>query len=66
MSSTYSTFSGLSLENGAAYDDLEDAALHTNVSTGAIADTLIGPMLLGASFNVRGGWRYYVGVGRLF
>jgi hypothetical protein len=36
------------------------------VSLGTIADTLIGPMILGVSFDFSGAWRYYVGVGRLF
>jgi NTE family protein len=59
-------FVGGWLENGSAFDDIDSATLRTNVSLGAIADTLIGPMLLGGSIDVRGGWRYYVGVGRLF
>ena len=59
-------FIGGWLENGSAFDDLSNATLRTNVSLGAIADTLVGPMLVGGSIDVRGGWRYYVGVGRLF
>lgn len=59
-------FIGGWLENGSAFDDFDSATLRTNVSIGAIADTLVGPMLLGGSIDVRGGWRYYVGVGRLF
>jgi NTE family protein len=54
------------VENGSAFDDIDDARFRTNLSLGAIADTLAGPMLLGASLDFRGAWRYYVAVGRLF
>jgi hypothetical protein len=33
---------------------------------GAVADTLIGPVLLATSFDFEGALRYYVGIGRLF
>jgi hypothetical protein len=33
---------------------------------GVIADTLVGPVLLGGSFDAGGAWRYYIGIGRLF
>jgi NTE family protein len=59
-------FLGGWLENGSAFDDIEDADLHTNASLGAVLDTLIGPMILGGSFGVDGRWRYYVGIGRVF
>jgi hypothetical protein len=29
-------------------------------------DTLVGPLLLGASFSTDRNWRYYIGIGRLF
>ena len=54
------------LENGSAFNDIDTAKWQTNVSAGVLADTLIGATLLAASFDVRGGWRYYIGVGRLF
>ena len=59
-------FVGGWLENGSAFDDIDDAKLRTNVSLGVLADTLIGPVLLGGSFDFSGAWRYYIGVGRLF
>jgi NTE family protein len=59
-------FLGGWLENGSAFDDLDSADFRTNASVGAIADTLVGPMLLGGSLDFRGAWRYYVAVGRLF
>ena len=54
------------LENGSAFNDIDNATWQTNVSAGVLADTIIGPALLAASIDVRGGWRYYIGVGRLF
>ena len=61
-----SIFAGAWVENGSAFDDIDDAKFRTNVSLGVLADTLIGPMLLGGSFDFSGAWRYYIGVGRLF
>jgi NTE family protein len=54
------------LENGAAFDDIDDATFRTNASVGVVADTLVGPLLVGGSFDFSGAWRYYIGIGRLF
>ena len=54
------------LENGSAFNDIDTAKWYTNISSGVLADTIIGPALVAASFDVRGGWRYYIGIGRLF
>lgn len=59
-------FVGGWLENGSAFDDIDDAKLRTNASLGAVLDTLLGPMLLGGSFSFDGDWRYYVAIGRVF
>jgi NTE family protein len=59
-------FLGGWLENGSAFDDIGDAKLKTNVSIGGIGDTLIGPVLVAASLDFNGRWRYYIGIGRLF
>jgi NTE family protein len=59
-------FLGTWLENGSAFEALETATLRTNASVGAVIDTLVGPMILGASFGFDGRRRYYVGIGRLF
>jgi NTE family protein len=53
-------------ENGSAFDKIDSAKLRTNVSIGALADTLIGPVMLATSFDFSGAVRYYVGIGRLF
>jgi NTE family protein len=58
-------FAGGWLENGSAFERLSDAQLETNGSIGLIADTLIGPVVLGTSIGFDGGWRYYIGVGRV-
>ncbi len=54
------------LENGTAFDDIDKAQLKTCASVGAVVDTLIGPMIVGASFSFDGNQRYYVGIGRIF
>ena len=54
------------LENGSAFDDLDNATFRTNASVGVISDTILGPVLLGSSFDFTGAWRYYIGIGRLF
>jgi NTE family protein len=59
-------FAGGWLENGSAFDDIADATFRTNASVGVVADTILGPMLLGSSFDFSGAWRYYIGIGRLF
>jgi NTE family protein len=59
-------FLGGWIENGSAFDDIDDAQLKTNVSLGVLADTLIGPLLVGGSFDFSGAWRYYIAIGRLF
>jgi NTE family protein len=59
-------FIGGWLENGSAFDHIDKAQLHTNASLGVILDTLVGPMIMGASFGFSGNWRYYVAIGRVF
>jgi NTE family protein len=59
-------FLGGWVENGAAFDDADTARFRTNISIGGLADTLVGPMLVGASFDFDGAWRYYLAIGRLF
>jgi len=54
------------LENGSAFDDIDSARFHSNASVGALADTILGPVIVGTSFDFQGAWRYYIGIGRLF
>jgi NTE family protein len=58
-------FAGGWIENGSAFERLSSATLETHASLGLIADTLIGPVVLGASIGFDGNWRYYIGVGRV-
>ncbi len=59
-------FLGAWLQNGAAFNTHQNADLHTHVGVGLIVDTLVGPVLLGTSVGLDGGWRMLVGIGRIF
>jgi NTE family protein len=59
-------FAGAWLENGDAFNDWRDATLRTQVSGGIVMDTILGPVMLGASGGFDGAWRTYIGIGRLF
>jgi hypothetical protein len=59
-------FVGAWLQNGAAFNTHENADLNTQIGLGLNIDTLVGPVLLGTSFGLDGGWRVIFGVGRIF
>jgi hypothetical protein len=59
-------FVGLWLQNGAAFNTHEDADLNTHIGAGIAIDTLVGPVLIGTSAGLDGGWRVIFGVGRIF
>jgi NTE family protein len=59
-------FAGAWWENGAVFDTHENAELRSQLGLGVVADTLVGPVLLGTSFGFDGGWRVTFGVGRIF
>jgi NTE family protein len=59
-------FIGSWLENGAAFFTDEDADFNTHLAGGLVIDTLVGPMALGASAGLDGGWRTFISIGRLF
>jgi NTE family protein len=59
-------FVGGWVENGSAFNSFDTARDRTNIGLGAIVDTLIGPLVAGASFSADGRWRYYISVGRVF
>jgi NTE family protein len=61
-----SVFLGGWLEGGSAFNEIDSAQFRSNLSVGAIADTVFGPVLLGGSFGFDSAWRYYIGIGRLF
>jgi NTE family protein len=54
------------LENGDAFNDWRDLTLRTHVGGGLVMDTLLGPVMVGASWGFDGAYRSYIGIGRLF
>jgi NTE family protein len=59
-------FAGGWFQNGSAFNSHEQVDLHTQVAGSVILDTLVGPVLVGASAGLDGGWRTLFGVGRIF
>ena len=59
-------FLGGWVETGSAFNDTDSAEIDFHGSTGLIADTLIGPVFLGASVGSSGDSRYYIGIGKIF
>ncbi|AMY08842.1 NTE family protein RssA [Luteitalea pratensis] len=59
-------YAGGWLENGDAFDDWADAKWRTNVSVGAVLDTIVGPVVLAGTTGFDGRWRTYLGIGRVF
>ncbi|HXW06021.1 MAG TPA: hypothetical protein VD833_12365, partial [Vicinamibacterales bacterium] len=58
-------FAGTWLETGSAFDTDEDADINAQAALGLVMDTLVGPIAAGASFGFDGGFRLFVGIGRL-
>jgi NTE family protein len=58
-------FAATWLENGSAFYTDEDADFNTHAAVGVIMDTLVGPVVLGSSVGLDGGFRWFVGIGRL-
>lgn len=56
---------GTWLENGTAYDRVSDADIETQLGFGILAETLLGPGMLGYSLG-QGERRLVIGFGRLF
>ncbi|HSP90275.1 MAG TPA: patatin-like phospholipase family protein, partial [Vicinamibacterales bacterium] len=61
-----SIFAGGWLENGDAFNDWNKATFRTQAGVGLMADTLIGPVLVGGTVGFDGRWATYIAVGRLF
>jgi NTE family protein len=51
------------LENGTAFDDWDDQNWRSNVSVGAVLESLLGPVYFGASVGFDGRHRFYVALG---
>ena len=59
-------FLGAWAETGSAYDDWERRDWKSDVTGGAILETLLGPLFLGGSVGFEGGGRFYLALGPLF
>jgi len=57
---------GAWVEQGSAWSEWNDAAYHVSVSGGAVLESLLGPVFIGASSDFTGRFRYYVSLGPLF
>ncbi len=58
-------FVGGWIENGAAFDDWDSSSWQTQFSAGVMADTVLGPIMIGTTAG-SGRWRTYVSVGPIF
>jgi NTE family protein len=58
-------FAGTWLENGSAFNTDEDADINSQAALGLVMDTLIGPVVAGTSFGFDGGFRVFLGIGRV-
>jgi NTE family protein len=54
------------LQNGSVFNTHQNADVNTQLGLGLVADTLVGPLLIGTSFGFDGDWRVTFGVGRFF
>jgi NTE family protein len=61
-----SIYAGGWLENGDAFDEFDKATLRTQAGVGLMADTILGPVLVGGTVGFDGRWATYIAVGRLF
>ncbi|MCU0250127.1 MAG: patatin-like phospholipase family protein [Vicinamibacterales bacterium] len=59
-------FVGGWLENGDAFNDWKDAGFKSQAGVGAVADTLIGAVLVGGTAGFDGRWGWYISIGRFF
>jgi NTE family protein len=59
-------FANLWFQNGAAFNSNQNADINSQLGLGIVADTLVGPVLIGTSFGFDGAFRLLFGVGRIF
>ena len=59
-------FIGTWVENGAAFNSDEKADFNTQTAVGVVVDSLIGPLVVGTSIGLDGGWRAFIAIGRIF
>lgn len=59
-------FLGGWLENGSAFETIDDATLETQLGVGLLVETFVGPALIAGTAGVHGERRLSVGFGRIF
>jgi NTE family protein len=58
-------FVGAWLENGSAFNTHENANINSHAAVGLMVDTLVGPAAAGTSVGLDGGFRFFIGIGRV-
>ena len=58
-------FAATWLENGSAFDTDQDADISSQAAVGIVLDTLVGPVVAGTSVGFDGGFRLFIGIGRV-
>ncbi len=58
-------FAGAWLQNGSAFNTHENADINSQIAVGLVMDTLIGPAVAGTSIGFDGGFRFFIGIGRV-
>jgi NTE family protein len=61
-----SIFLGAWVEAGAAFNDWDNQDWKSDITGGAILETLLGPVFLGGSIGFQGGGRFYISLGPFF
>jgi len=59
-------FASMWFQNGSAFNTHDNADINSHLAIGIVADTLVGPVLIGTSFGFDGAFRLLFGVGRIF
>ena len=59
-------FLGAWVEGGSAFDDWDYQDWKSDITGGAILETLLGPVFLGGSVGFQGGGRFYISLGPFF
>ena len=61
-----SVLAGAWVESGSAFTTLTAAHVHANLSTGVVAETLLGPAYGAVSVGIDGGLKFYIALAPLF
>ncbi len=61
-----SIFLGAWVEGGSAFNDWDNQDWKSDITGGAILETLLGPVFVGGSIGFQGGGRFYISLGPFF